>query len=394
MILRRARSSFKQRGNKSINGAADLLNITGVNSDYDLRNVKSSRRNDTPKLPSFLMRFRYLASSQVIKQRRHVVIATVLFMGVIFIFLLQIHAFVREYQGPLDHVTTLIRAPYFGMNCPGFSSDDGPINNSTNVNANIMSWDCNDLITGYIASFENESISKFPPIFMVGARGEDEDTFHSWRQTLQLNVIPKHDLIQSRHLPHLERINTLKMSNQYAMSGGALRQSTFGNIQHTNTSTMTVPTHASKNPSQKHHLCRKMKWEHRLFAVYQTVLSRLLTTYPNDPGFVIIEDDATLRSPNAFVQEICNAHLHQLEFYSLYRSPLQWKGRKSSSCIYQHGTVAFYIRRSTMEKIVSERRRGSFCRFPIDMYISKMGPWYATRREIVVHLDAGRIGSV
>lgn len=46
-----------------------------------------------------------------------------------------------------------------------------------------------------------------------------------------------------------------------------------------------------------------------------------------------------------------------------------------------------------MEKIRDERRRGWFCRFPIDMYISKMGPWYATRREIVGHLDVGRVGS-
>ena len=118
-----------------------------------------------------------------------------------------------------------------------------------------------------------------------------------------------------------------------------------------------------------------------------------LSTYPNDPGFVIVEDDAVLKNPNAFIQEVCNAHHHQLEFYSLYRSPLQWKGRRSSSCIYLHGTVAFYIRRPIMEKIVNERRRGWFCRFPIDMYISKMGPWYATRRDVVDHLDLGRIGS-
>ena len=144
-------------------------------------------------------------------------------------------------------------------------------------------------------------------------------------------------------------------------------------------------------------LCRKMKWEHRLVAVYQTVFSHLLSTYPNDEGFVIIEDDAVLNHPHAFVEEVCNAHNQQLEFYSLYQSPAStWRGtsRSSPSCIYKHGTVAFYIRQSLMKKIMNERRRQWFCRFPIDMYISRMGPWYATTREVVGHLDTGRVGSV
>ena len=70
--------------------------------------------------------------------------------------------------------------------------------------------------------------------------------------------------------------------------------------------------------------------------------------------------------------------------------PLQRKLGKS--CMYAHGTVAFYIRRPLMEKVVRESRRGYFCRFPIDMYISKMGPWYATQRDIVRH-ETDRIGS-
>jgi hypothetical protein len=89
-----------------------------------------------------------------------------------------------------------------------------------------------------------------------------------------------------------------------------------------------------------------------------------------------------------------------MQFYSLYRSPLQqrrqwwwWRMNSKSSCVYQHGTVAFYIRRQLMKQIVNEHMRSLFCRFPIDMYISNFGPWYATRREIVGHLDRGRIGS-
>ena len=83
-------------------------------------------------------------------------------------------------------------------------------------------------------------------------------------------------------------------------------------------------------------LCRKMKWEHRLVAVYQTVFSHLLSTYPNDEGFVIIEDDAVLNHPHAFVEEVCNAHNQQLEFYSLYQPPVIDMERNESIVPFLH----------------------------------------------------------
>eukprot|EP00571_Detonula_confervacea_P003794 CAMPEP_0172320264 /NCGR_PEP_ID=MMETSP1058-20130122/40154_1 /TAXON_ID=83371 /ORGANISM="Detonula confervacea, Strain CCMP 353" /LENGTH=277 /DNA_ID=CAMNT_0013035491 /DNA_START=542 /DNA_END=1375 /DNA_ORIENTATION=+ len=276
------------------------------------------------------------------------------------------------------------------MFCPTFSSDEELDIHSTNGNSSDVSWDCNDINSGNHAANKKD----FPRLFMIGARDEDEDTFHAWKQMLQFNgALSKNDGSQYQHLPHFERINTLKISNQYALSGGALRHSTVNDNHNLNSSTATSLSDTSKKTTEKQFLCRKMKWEHRLFAVYQSVFSNLLATYPDDPGFVIVEDDAVLKNPHAFVQEVCYAHNLQLGFYSLYRSPLQWKGRGSSSCMYLHGTVAFYIHRSMMENIVNERRRGWFCRFPIDMYISKMGPWYATKREIVDHLDMGRVGS-
>ena len=209
---------------------------------------------------------------------------------------------------------------------------------------------------------------------MIGARDKDEDTFDDWKQNIS----------QYKHQPYIERINTLQISNRYALSGGKLRNS-ISNLNSTIEST-----------KQKQYLCRQLKWEHRLFDVYQTVFASLLKTYPNDTGFVIIEDDAVLISPLALVHEVCGAHHLRLGFYSLYRSPLQKKDKSSiSSCMYKHGTVAFYIQRSIMEKIVHEQRRSQFCRFPIDMYISKLGPWYSTRREIVGHTDTvGRVGSL
>ena len=296
---------------------------------------------------------------------------------------IQLHAYIVEYQGPLDHIIATAVEPYYDMFCPKISNnnDDETLledsyydyNDQSTINL-VLSWDCNGGGPTIVDT-------TFPRIFMIGARDVAEDTFQEWNTTLnRMNYdTMNHDVVgkvdKSHSSPRLERINTLDISNQYATSGNKL--------------------------------CRKTKWEHRLFAVYQYIFTNLLVTYPNDSGFVIIEDDAILRNVNYLIQDVCYAQRHKLDFYSLYRSPVQlrkrwrswWEQHSSSSssslpsCIYQHGTVAFYIRRTMMEKIVNEHRRNYFCRFPIDMYISKHGPWYATRREIVGHSDMGRVGS-
>lgn len=318
------------------------------------------------------------------------------------IFLHQLDAHIREYQGPLDQLASDILKPYYSMFCPNFSSQqhgiDGANNNDdssmTNRSLNEMSRTCKS-----IELAENDDKTDFimPRMFMIGARRKDEDTFNDWLVALHPRNYSNGNAGSSpdqRYAPRLERINTLEMSNMYALRGGALPNATliYDNHQHLD----DVSTE-DKSTMKSGFLCRKMKWEHRLVAVYQTVFSHLLSTYPNDEGFVIIEDDAVLNHPHAFVEEVCNAHNQQLEFYSLYQPPSStWRGtsRSSPSCIYKHGTVAFYIRQSLMKKIMNERRRQWFCRFPIDMYISRMGPWYATTREVVGHLDTGRVGSV
>ena len=282
---------------------------------------------------------------------------------------------------------------------------------SANLNSTaLLSWDCNGIIQNNIKGEQNPTVDEsalatfFPRIFMIGARDDDGDTFRAWNLELHrmtANYSRDGDGGISRRVPRLVRINTLEISNQYALSGGApLRKSkALSDIQLHNTTSMAVARSYSnalqKESDRRQYLCRKVKWEHRLFAVYQSIFENLLLTYPNDAGFVIVEDDAVLRNTHLFMQEVCNAQNYQLQFYSLYRSPLQWKGRRraSSSCIYLHGTVAFYIRRSIMEMIVNEHRRAYFCRFPIDMYISKLGPWFSTRSEIVGHSDTGRVGS-
>jgi hypothetical protein len=310
------------------------------------------------------------------------------------VLLIQLDAYLREYQGPLDHVTTFMMKPYYEFTCPSFSYDDNNVEDSSSGGNNengdiaIISWDCNDILGTASTADKADDISvnpSFPRIFMIGARDESEDTFQSWQSKLLPSSSSNKNLFQQQKQPHLERIDTLQVSNQFAIAGGALKHH--------------VDNHSSSSlRGQKKFLCRKIKWEQRLFYVYQRVFSDLLIKYPTDDGFIIVEDDAVLLNPNVFAEEACHAHHQKFQFYSFYKSPLQQYTlfsfrRNSSSCTYRHGTVAFYIQRHLMERIVNEHRRSMFCRFPIDMYISKLGPWYATRREVVGHLGHGRIGS-
>ena len=373
-------------------------NCSGIeNADNEVLEGSSEFDNiDRRKISKKENRHYFLKSTTTVRCIFFVVVAS---------FTFQLDAFVREYQGPLDHISTTILKPYYDLSCPSFSSFHVDEKTSENGGGNIASWDC-DIIMGKNESnrgVDYSSKASFPRIFMIGARDETQDTFQTWQSQLFPNSETKSpdDLSSSR--PYLERINTLKVSNLFATSGGALRESgvsssstplrlTFPNSE------TTLFTESAKD--QKQFLCRKIKWEHRLFYVYQHIFTDLLTKYPNDDGFVIIEDDAILLSTTALAEEVCNVQHQKIQFYSLYKSPLQnrqqWlrnRNSKQTSCMYRHGTVAFYIRRQMMEQIVNEHRRSFFCRFPIDMYISKFGPWFATRREVVGHLGRGRIGS-
>ena len=378
---------------------------------------------------------------------------------VIVVAIFQLRAYVLEYQGPLDHARTALLVPYYGMRCrcPPFSIYDaadtaasydgdggGRYDSSRDSNRTTALSSCDGDVDvrrngGGGGPRENDRIVSngggggassppisvpFPRIFMIGARDETEDTFRSWysllhhhRDTSKDNVTSRDDddvgsgSGTSRRSPFLERIYTLEISNRYALGGGAtLGESTTAtkidnDHPRTNTTSNAPPHDESDGGRRTEYLCRKIKWEHRLFAVYQRIFADLLSTYPNDEGFVIVEDDAVLKDAHSFVREACYAHVAGMEFYSLYRSPAQrrstgrgwgWGGRSrqsSFSCIYVHGTVAFYVRRSIMERVANERRRAHFCRFPIDMYISRLGPWFATGRDMVGHSDGGRVGS-
>lgn len=123
--------------------------------------------------------------------------------------------------------------------------------------------------------------------------------------------------------------------------------------------------------------CQTSKWHNRLFFVYQQVFQRFLDQYPNDPGFVIVEDDALLLSGRALPEELCIAR--QYDFYSFFQTPQQGDG-----CLYEYGMVAFYMKRNMMKHLLALDDT-TFCRLPIDIYLASIGPWYASARPVVQH---------
>ena len=82
--------------------------------------------------------------------------------------------------------------------------------------------------------------------------------------------------------------------------------------------------------------------------------------------------------------ETCSARENNLQFFSFYRPKSQGK-----SCVYEHGTVAFYISREMMEQLEKVDKR-VYCRLPIDMYIAARGPWFSTTQDIVDHTGKER----
>ena len=61
---------------------------------------------------------------------------------------------------------------------------------------------------------------------------------------------------------------------------------------------------------------------------------------------------------------------------------------QGSWCVYEHGTVAFYLTRSLAEKLATVDKE-VYCRYPIDMYILNLGPWFATTSGAVEHAGWG-----
>ena len=79
--------------------------------------------------------------------------------------------------------------------------------------------------------------------------------------------------------------------------------------------------------------------------------------------------------------ETCLAREKGFQFYSLYLTEEQ-----GDSCLYQRGTVAFYVNQRFIKTLLEDVKvHNKFCYIPIDMYIAMHGPWYSTRNNIIKH---------
>jgi hypothetical protein len=130
--------------------------------------------------------------------------------------------------------------------------------------------------------------------------------------------------------------------------------------------------------------CMKGTWEQRLFAVYLTVFGDVLRRFPDERAFVFLEDDALLLDADAFQKELCwqvqNASTHRKHFFSFYRTAPPGAG-----CFYHWGTQAFLMNRAFLEYMMRLPSQ-TWCRFPIDIFINTIGPWYMAESAIVEHV--------
>lgn len=126
--------------------------------------------------------------------------------------------------------------------------------------------------------------------------------------------------------------------------------------------------------------CPSITFSNKLFNIYLYVFASILERFPNQEDFIIVEDDAELVDEDKMRIESCVARQYQYIFYSFFRTKSQ-----ENSCIYQHGTVAFYVKRQFINTLLDSVDARTVCSIPIDMYIAMRGPWYATRNNIIKH---------
>jgi len=135
-------------------------------------------------------------------------------------------------------------------------------------------------------------------------------------------------------------------------------------------------------------ICSKMTWSNRLFSIYQRVFRDILKKHSDDQGFIFIEDDVLLLDRKSFRTEACMAQDSKLQFYSFYRPTSQ------QSCLYNHGTLCFYVNREFLEHLAIFVPVREFCRLPIDMYLASIGPWFSTSKMIVKHNATARFSGI
>lgn len=127
--------------------------------------------------------------------------------------------------------------------------------------------------------------------------------------------------------------------------------------------------------------CADSSWSTILFQIYLEIFDTVLKRFPEQEDFIFLEDDAELLDKDQMQVETCLAREKGFQFYSLYLTEEQ-----GDSCLYQRGTVAFYVNRRFIKTLLEDVKvHNKFCYIPIDMYIAMHGPWYSTRYNIIKH---------
>ena len=264
-------------------------------------------------------------------------------------------SYVRQnIESPLDHVGSALRRPFRWQGCPSKAIDK-----------------VSD-IEEFLAP--SRRVPFFPPITIISARSKEDtvDVRTSWDALLNI----ADDMSITIHT-----VDTREMSKDFKQYGGEA-SSCRGYLQRLD----AKPGLRSKSAATE---ASPLSFEGILFSVYKRVMADALIFHPNAESFIFAEDDAKLIGAEQFVKEVGVAVQKRYQFYSFFLTgkQLQKGGEgKAPTCFYEHGTVAFLIKRRLMQAIVDADERVACGRLGIDMFIASRGPWYATTKGPVVHV--------
>lgn len=291
-----------------------------------------------------------------IRSRAAVVIAVLSFLVPMFVLQTWHESYVRQnIESPLDHVGSALRRPLHWRGCPSRQIDK-----------------ISDVEEFLVPSRRMQS---FPPITIISARSKEDtrDVRASWDALSNISD----DMGITVHT-----VDTRQMSKEFKQYGSEA-SSCRGYLKRLSAKSGL----RSKSDDDKE--ASPLSFEGILFSVYKRVMADALVFHPNAESFIFAEDDAQLIAPEQFVKEVGVAVQKQYQFYSFFLTgKQQQKGGegKEPTCFYEHGTVAFLIRRRLMQAIVDADERVSCGRLGIDMFLASRGPWYATTKGPVVHV--------
>lgn len=294
--------------------------------------------------------------SRPILSRAVVVIVVLSFLVPMFVLQTWHESYVRQnIESPLDHVGSALRRPLHWRGCPSKQIDK-----------------ISDVEEFLVPSRRMQS---FPPITIISARPKEDtrDVRASWDALSNISD----DMGVTIHT-----VDTRQMSKDFKQYGGEA-SSCRGYLKRLSAKS------GLRSKSSDDTEAQPLSFEGILFSVYKRVMADALVFHPNAESFIFAEDDAKLIAAEQFVKEVGVAVQKQYQFYSFFLTgKQQQKGGegKEPTCFYEHGTVAFLIKRRLMQAIVDANERVSCGRLGIDMFLASRGPWYATTKGPVVHV--------